>query len=106
MSFDQFGNIIYVKVYVDRHTDGSEGFGLVLYKYVLLAKRVIYQMNVFQIGSKSLKVNKRGYITTVLMQEEEAVLLVKEEWGGGDGVGGQGIHLPLPNLLLRRSGRW
>ena len=78
MSFDQFGNIIYVKVYVDRHTDGSEGFGLVLYKYVLLAKRVIYQMNGFQIGSKSLKV------------QQKRVHHNRSNAGGGGGASGEG----------------
>uniref|UniRef100_A0A7S4JMK0 RRM domain-containing protein n=1 Tax=Odontella aurita TaxID=265563 RepID=A0A7S4JMK0_9STRA len=57
--FDQFGNVISAKVYVDRHTGESKGFGFVSYDSVVSAEGAIEQMNGFQIGSKRLKVQHK-----------------------------------------------
>ena len=58
-SLNQFGNVLFTRVYIDCHTVNSKGFGFVLYDYVVSAKHAINQMNGFQISSKRLKVKKK-----------------------------------------------
>lgn len=58
-AFNPFGNVISAKVYVDRYTGESKGFGFVSYDSVMSAELAIEQMNGFQIGSKRLKVQHK-----------------------------------------------
>lgn len=58
-AFNPFGNVISAKVYVDRYTGESKGFGFVSYDSVISAEHAIEQMNGFQIGSKRLKVQHK-----------------------------------------------
>ena len=58
-AFNPFGNVISAKVYVDRYTGESKGFGFVSYDSVMSAELAIEQMNGFQIGNKRLKVQHK-----------------------------------------------
>lgn len=63
-AFNPFGNVISAKVYVDRYTGESKGFGFVSYDSVISAESAIEQMNGFQIGNKRLKVqHKRVHVS-------------------------------------------
>lgn len=58
-AFNPFGNVISAKVYVDKFTGESKGFGFVSYDSIISAEQAIEQMNGFQIGSKRLKVQHK-----------------------------------------------
>ncbi|EED95475.1 ribonuceoprotein, partial [Thalassiosira pseudonana CCMP1335] len=58
-AFNPFGHVISAKVYVDRYTGESKGFGFVSYDSVMAAELAIEQMNGFQIGNKRLKVQHK-----------------------------------------------
>jgi CUG-BP- and ETR3-like factor len=58
-AFNPFGNVISAKVYMDRYTGESKGFGFVSYDSVISAESAIEQMNGFQIGNKRLKVQHK-----------------------------------------------
>ncbi|CAB9505389.1 Elav-like family member [Seminavis robusta] len=58
-AFNPFGNVISAKVYVDKYTGESKGFGFVSYDSVMSAEAAIEQMNGFQIGNKRLKVQHK-----------------------------------------------
>jgi len=58
-AFAPFGNVVSAKVYVDRITGESKGFGFVSYDCQESAELAIDQMNGFQIGSKRLKVQHK-----------------------------------------------
>mmetsp|Transcript_13786 Transcript_13786/g.31797 ORF Transcript_13786/g.31797 Transcript_13786/m.31797 type:complete len:332 (+) Transcript_13786:165-1160(+) len=58
-AFNPFGNVISAKVYVDRYSGESKGFGFVSYDSVISAESAIEQMNGFQIGNKRLKVQHK-----------------------------------------------
>ena len=58
-AFNPFGNVISAKVYVDKFTGESKGFGFVSYDSIISAEHAIEQMNGFQIGNKRLKVQHK-----------------------------------------------
>lgn len=58
-AFNSFGNVVSAKVYVDKYTGESKGFGFVSYDSVISAEAAIEQMNGFQIGNKRLKVQHK-----------------------------------------------
>jgi len=58
-AFNPFGSVISAKVYVDKYTGESKGFGFVSYDSTQSAEAAIEQMNGFQIGSKRLKVQHK-----------------------------------------------
>ena len=58
-AFNPFGSVISAKVYVDRYTGESKGFGFVSYDSIMSAELAIEQMNGFQIGNKRLKVQHK-----------------------------------------------
>lgn len=58
-AFDPFGSVVSAKVYVDRATGESKGFGFVSYDSVISAEQAIEHMNGFQIGAKRLKVQHK-----------------------------------------------
>ncbi len=58
-AFAGFGNVISAKVYVDKNTGNSKGFGFVSYDSPHSADAAISAMNGFQIGSKRLKVQHK-----------------------------------------------
>ena len=57
--FDCYGNVISAKVYVDKYTGESKGFGFVSYDSIKSANAAIEHMNGFQIGNKRLKVQHK-----------------------------------------------
>lgn len=57
--FASFGNVISAKVFVDRKTSESKGFGFVSYDTPTAADDAINAMNGFQIGNKRLKVQHK-----------------------------------------------
>jgi len=57
--FASFGNVISAKVFVDKKTAESKGFGFVSYDSVTSAEEAINTMNGFQIGTKRLKVQHK-----------------------------------------------
>lgn len=58
-AFNPFGNVISAKVFVDRYSGESKGFGFVSYDSIISAEHAIEQMNGFQIGAKRLKVQHK-----------------------------------------------
>ena len=58
-AFDQFGNVISAKVYIDRHTGRYKVFSFVSYDSVVLAEHAIDQMNEFHVVSKRIKVQHK-----------------------------------------------
>ena len=60
--FSPYGHVVSAKVFVDKRTNDSKGFGFVSYSSPMDAESAIRMMNGYQIGSKRLSVqHKRTY---------------------------------------------
>jgi len=70
-AFNPFGNVISAKVYVDKFTGESKGFGFVSYDSVISAEQAIEQMNGFQIGSKRLKVQHKRIVARPVVPQHQ-----------------------------------
>jgi CUG-BP- and ETR3-like factor len=57
--FNPFGYILSAKVYMDKKTEESKGFGFVSFQDVSYANSAIVTMNGFQLGNKRLKVQHK-----------------------------------------------
>ncbi|KAG7387232.1 CUGBP Elav-like member 1 [Phytophthora boehmeriae] len=79
-AFAPFGTVISAKVYMDKITGESKGFGFVSYDSADAADAAITSMNGFQIGSKRLKVQHKR-----IHQRNDYL-------GGGGSSGSLGIH--------------
>lgn len=85
-AFAPFGHVVSAKVYVDRITGESKGFGFVSYDRHEAAELAIDQMNGFQIGSKRLKVQHKrvhGGRTNAQPQPQSAYGFGGPPVGGG-----------------------
>ncbi|TYZ61776.1 hypothetical protein PybrP1_010004 [[Pythium] brassicae (nom. inval.)] len=80
-AFAPFGSVISAKVYMDKITGESKGFGFVSYDSADAADAAITSMNGFQIGSKRLKVQHKR-----IHQRGEYL------GGGGGDLGGLDYH--------------
>jgi len=98
-AFAPFGNVISAKVYVDKFTGESKGFGFVSYDSVTSADAAIEQMNGFQIGTKRLKVQHKRVGGQSYMGSEERMGVLSHQHDHGNGQGNNGSDEPSHEVL-------
>lgn len=91
-AFNPFGNVISAKVYVDKFTGESKGFGFVSYDSVISAEQAIEQMNGFQIGSKRLKVQHKRIVPRPAPSQHQQ--------NSGDSLLGSVVSQPLDSGVM------
>jgi RNA recognition motif-containing protein len=58
--FSQFGNVVSAKVFIDKRSQESKGFGFVSFESTSSAQAALTSMNGFQIGNKRLRVELKS----------------------------------------------
>lgn len=101
-AFNPFGTVVSAKVYVDKNSGESKGFGFVSYDSPLAADAAIKAMNGFQIGTKRLKVQHKRIVSGPSPSTPSSIsssisYLTQQHGhssthGGGPGAGGGGGH--------------
>ncbi|EEY62171.1 CUG-BP- and ETR-3-like factor, putative [Phytophthora infestans T30-4] len=104
-AFAPFGTVISAKVYMDKITGESKGFGFVSYDSADAADAAIASMNGFQIGTKRLKVqHKRIHQRSDYLGGSGSGLGHDDELAGMEYHQGPGIHGLDENLHSEDSG--
>lgn len=84
-AFAPFGNVISAKVFIDKRSGESKGFGFVSYDTPSSADEAIKSMNGFQIGTKRLKVAHKRVHSDGMSPTQLSPLVIgtQQQQGGG-----------------------